>query len=150
MDAVIREHQRAAYGAFLSALDDYERAVHNTEDRAEEQLIAAGTPFTNEELTERTLELMAAISIDDILRTATLVELQGPVTVSDAADEAVVAFADHHYGARPNWRVQETVSQRAQRVFSGEAKLNRARRAFTTAARAELNHGSSRRQREQA
>ncbi|MFG2840836.1 hypothetical protein ACGFYE_38240 [Streptomyces zaomyceticus] len=143
MDAVVREHQRTAYAAFLSALHEYERAVDTREARAEQQLIDAGASGTDAELMLRTLELTAAISIDEVLKASVLVELQGPEPVAEAARRAVVAFADHHHSAVPNrWR-REPPRRTAARILQLQEALFPAQNAFTMAARAELNRGSS-------
>ncbi|GGT01244.1 hypothetical protein GCM10010270_86220 [Streptomyces violaceus] len=93
VDAVRRQHQRDAYAAFLTALQAYETATkwETCFGRAHEALLASLPPGTHPAphlmsgVSDHARELVRTTSVEELMRTGAVVNLEGPDGIAAAA-----------------------------------------------------------------
>lgn len=140
VDAVRRQHQRDAYAAYVAALHAYEAATKwdSCYERAMTDALAAGVqpgPGLADHVEERARLLIAAVSVDELMRTGATVELEGP--------EDIAAFAMITLGAaRQIWMAaRRPISSPADyaHLLAAHGRLSVGLSGFVKAARAHLN-----------
>lgn len=92
IDAVRRQHQRDAYAALLTALQAYEFSASPTRCQVEAGAVlsAAGTAPTRQQLRPRVLEMIKDVPVAPVFSAFSVVELEGPDQVAQAARLAVL------------------------------------------------------------
>ncbi|WP_411092289.1 hypothetical protein [Streptomyces sp. 049-1] len=91
VDAVRRQHQRDAYAAFLAAVQEYETATawRKCYAQARREGPPSGISRDSPELLDlvlgRAFELARSASLEEVMRTSAVVELEGPDDIAAAA-----------------------------------------------------------------
>jgi hypothetical protein len=141
VDAVRRQHQRDAYAAFLAALQAYEAATlwDKCYERAMREATTSGISFDSSDLPafalERTRDLLEAASLDEVMRTGAVVDLEGPEPIAAAA-KITVGLARRIRGEA---RLPIPEPEHRDFLIATHERLSLAIREFVAAARAHLN-----------
>ncbi|MEV0016667.1 hypothetical protein [Streptomyces tendae] len=140
VDAVRRQHQRDAYAAFLAACQAYGAATawDACYQRATADALASGTapgPGFMDLVAERARHLILAVSLDEMLRTGAVVDLEGPEHIS-AGVNITVGLARQFRSVAHSPMSSVTDSSN---LISAYNQFVAASQVFLRAARAHLN-----------
>ncbi|CAM5318837.1 hypothetical protein [Streptomyces chartreusis] len=141
VDAVRRQHQRDAYAAFLAAVQAYETATEwdTLCERAVQEVSASGSSLRSPDLPasahERARDLLEAISLDEVMRTGAVVDLEGPDLI--AATAKITAGLARRI--RRQARLPLPPSEHRDMLIAARDQFSAAIHTFVKVARAHLN-----------
>ncbi|MEU9522793.1 hypothetical protein [Streptomyces sp. NPDC048224] len=142
VDAVRRQHQRDAYAGFLSALQAYEAATvwDTCYGQASHEASASGFSPSNPGWSAfahgRARDLLATASLDEVMRTGAVVDLEGPDPIAASAKITVGMARQFQRQARLS---SAPPAVQRDTLITAHDQFSLAMQGFVTAARAHLN-----------